>query len=319
MNHSASILLGDIGGTNLRFTQVVQGKSSPITILRRAEYGSLGDAIAAYLAASGFPTPDRLILAIAGPLQNDHVVMTNSGWQVDARQLQDCLKISSVRLVNDFVATAWSLPGLSNGDLHQVGGTQAHADGVKVVCGPGTGLGVSAFIPDERSGAVIASEAGHITLAAQNAEEDAVLALLREWFGHISAERVLSGPGLGNLHRALGILSHQNAVEHTAADILASARAKSCSLCVRTVRLFCELMGGFAGDMALAFGARGGVYLAGGILPRMTDLLDASAFRERFEAKGRFAAYLAPLPAYAILHPEPAILGLQAMIAAEAL
>ncbi|WP_374304940.1 glucokinase [Ferrovibrio sp.] len=320
MTRGKRFLLGDIGGTNLRFTLAAQGKCSPITTLHRADYGGLGDAIAAYLDASDSPPPDKAVLAIAGPLQNDHVVMTNTGWPVDARQLQDRLKISSVHLVNDFVATAWSLPSLSAADIHQINGARADPGGVKVVCGPGTGLGVSAFVPDERGGGtVISSEAGHITLAAQNAEEDSVLAQLRTWFGHVSAERALSGPGLENLHRALATVSHQDVAAHTAVGIVAAAREKNCDLCVRTVSLFCQLLGGFAGDMALAFGARGGIFLAGGILPHMVDLLEASAFRERFETKGRLREYLAPLPVYAILHPEPAILGLQAMIAAEAL
>lgn len=316
MSGHQRILLGDIGGTNLRFAQVVQGACGPIATLPRAGYGDLGDAIAAYLDASGSPVPDGLALAIAGPLQDGHVVMTNTGWPIDAGTLRHRLKIPSVHLINDFVATAWSLPALSTDDVHQIGGGQPKPGGVKVVCGPGTGLGVSAFIPTEGSGSVIASEAGHITLAAQNAEEDAVLAVLRDRFGHVSAERAISGPGLENLHRALADLSQPNAPLHSAAEIVAATREGCCELCARALRLFCALLGGFAGDLALTFGGGGGLYLAGGILPRMPDLLQASDFRRRFETKGRFRDYLAPIPVYVIRHPEPAILGLQAMIAA---
>lgn len=316
MSNSQSILLGDIGGTNLRFALLAHGVCGPITTFRRAAYGDLGEAIAAYLDALASPVPDRLVLAIAGPMRDGCIVMTNAAWRIDAADLQQRLKVPSVHLVNDFVATAWSLPALSAGDVYQIGGGQPKPGGVKVACGPGTGLGVSAFIPIEGDGRVIASEAGHITLAAQNADEDAVLAWLRETFGHVSAERVISGPGLENLHRALAALSQSNAAIHSAAEIVAAAREGRCDLCVRALRLFCAFLGGFAGDLTLAFGGNGGLYMAGGILPHMIDLLESSDFRQRFEAKGRFSDYMAPIPVFVVLHPEPAILGLQTMISA---
>lgn len=316
MNGYQRTLLGDIGGTNLRFAQLVQGTCGPIATLPRAAYGGLGEAIAAYLDASASPVPDRLVLAIAGPMRDGCVVMTNAAWRIDAVELQQRLGIPYVHLVNDFVATAWSLPTLSAGDVHQIGGGPPKPDGVKVACGPGTGLGVSALIPMNVGGRVIASEAGHITLAAQNADEDAVLVWLREQFGHVSAERVISGPGLENLHRALAALSQSSAPMHPAAEIIAATREGRCELCARALGLFCKFLGGFAGDLALTFGSSGGLYLAGGILPHMPDLLTASGFRQRFETKGRLRDYLAPIPVFVILHSEPAILGLQAMIAA---
>lgn len=316
MNSRQRILLGDIGGTNLRFAQVVRGTCGPITTLPRAAYDDLVQAIVAYLDASTSPALDKLVLAIAGPLQDGRVVMTNTGWQIDAMDLQQRLKIPHVHLVNDFVATAWSLPALSADDVHQIGGGLPKPGGVKVACGPGTGLGVSAYIPLDGSERVIASEAGHITLAAQNAGEDAVLAWLREKFGHVSAERVISGPGLVNLYRALAALSQSSAPIQSAAEVVTAAREGRCRLCVRALALFCAFLGGFAGDLALTFGGSGGLYLAGGILPHMPDLLQVSDFRKRFEAKGRLGDYLAPIPVFVILHPEPAVLGLQAMIAA---
>lgn len=316
MSSSESILLGDIGGTNLRFAQVLGGACGPVTTLPRAAYGDMGDAIAAYLGASASPDPDRLVLAIAGPMQDGCVVMTNAAWRIDVVNLQRRLKIPHVNLVNDFVATAWSLPALSAGDVHQIGGGSPKPGGVKVACGPGTGLGVSAFFPIGGSGHVLASEAGHITLAAQNTDEDAVLAVLRGKFGHVSAERIISGPGLENLHQALAALSQSNPPAHSPADIVTAARDGRCELCTRALGLFCAFLGGFAGDLALTLGGSGGLYLAGGVLPHMIDLLEASDFRQRFGAKGRLRDYLAPIPVFVILHPEPAILGLQAMIAA---
>ncbi|MFN4277670.1 MAG: glucokinase [Ferrovibrio sp.] len=316
MSNPRSILLGDIGGTNLRFAQVAHGTCGPVTTLPRAAYGDMGEAIAAYLDASASPAPDRLVLAIAGPMRDSCVTMTNAAWRIDAVELQQRLRIPSVHLVNDFVATAWSLPALSANDVHQIGGGPPKPGGVKVACGPGTGLGTSAFIPLDGCERVIASEAGHITLAAQNTDEDAVLVWLREKFGHVSAERVISGPGLVNLHQALAALSQSSAPIKPAAEIVAAAREGRCELCARALALFCAFLGGFAGDLALTFGGRGGLYLTGGILPHMVDLLQASDFRQRFEAKGRLRDYLAPIPAFVILHPEPAILGLQAMIAA---
>ncbi|MFN4164681.1 MAG: glucokinase [Ferrovibrio sp.] len=316
MNSHPRTLLGDIGGTNLRFAQMVDGACGPITTYPRAAYGDMGEAIAAYLDASASSPPDRLALAVAGPMRNGCVVMTNAAWRIDAMDLRQRLKIPHVHLVNDFVATAWSLPSLSAGDVQQIGGGLPQPDGVKVACGPGTGLGVSAFIPMEGAGRVIASEAGHITLAAQTVDEDAVLARLRETFGHVSAERVISGPGLVNLYQALAALSQSSAPIQSAAEIVDAAREGRCELCIRALALFCAFLGGFAGDLALTFGGSGGLYLAGGILPHLVDLLQASDFRKRFETKGRLRDYLAPIPVFVILHPEPAILGLQAMIAA---
>lgn len=316
MSDPESVLLGDIGGTNLRFAQVVQGVCGPIATLPRAGYSDLGEAIAAYLDASALPVPGRLVLAVAGPTRDGCVVMTNAAWRIDAVKLQQRLQIPFVYLVNDFVATAWSLPALSAGDVRQIGGGSPKPNGVKVACGPGTGLGVSALVPTAGSGSVIASEAGHVTLAAQNADEDAVLAWLREKFGHVSAERAISGPGLENLHRALAALSQSGAPMHAATEIVAAARDGRCGLCARALGLFCAFLGGFAGDLALTFGGTGGLYLAGGILPHMPDLLQDSDFRRRFEAKGRFHDYLASIPVFVILHREPAILGLQAMMAA---
>ncbi len=313
---SDRILLGDIGGTNLRFAWMAGEETSPLTVLPRAEYQGLADAIADHLEKSGSSRPDAMALAVAGPVRDNRVVMTNAGWHLDAAALGHRLGVPRVHLVNDFAATAWSLSRLSASDLVQIGGSSPPLGGIRVVCGPGTGLGVAAVVPTAEGEMVIAGEAGHMTLAGQDAQQDAVIARLRNRFGHVSAERALSGPGLENLHAALTEAMGRKVVEHTAAEIVIGAREGRCEMCRLAIELFCSLLGGFAGDLALAFGARGGVYLAGGILPRMLDLLRASDFRMRFEAKGRFHDYLAPVPAFAILHPEPAILGLQAMIAA---
>lgn len=315
MTGNRRILLGDVGGTNLRFA-VYDGKHcGPITTLPRAAYAGIDEAIAVYLRDSTLPAPDAIALAVAGPVQDGRIVMTNADWQLDTAALQQRFGLSAAWLVNDFVATAWALPQLSSDDLRQFGGRTPEHAAPKAVCGPGTGLGVSAFLPAADGGYAVASEAGHMTLAGQDSGEDAVLAVLRQKFGHVSVERAISGPGLENLHQAIAAVEKQAVASRPAAEILAAAQYGSCDLCRRTVGMFCALLGSFAGDLALAFDARGGLYLAGGIVPRMLDLLDKSAFRARFEAKGRFRAQLERIPVFAILHSEPAILGLQTMAA----
>ncbi|WP_300298086.1 glucokinase [Ferrovibrio sp.] len=314
MTGNRRILLGDVGGTNLRLA-VYDGKNcGPITTLSRAAYADIDEAITAHLHDSTAPALDAIALAVAGPVQNGRIVMTNADWQLDTAALQQRFGLSAVWLVNDFVATAWALPHFSSDALRQFGGGTPEHAAPKAACGPGTGLGVSAFLPAVDGGYAMASEAGHMTLAGQDAGEDAVLAVLRQRFGHASAERALSGPGLENLHQAMATVEKQPAASRPAAEILAAAQDGSCDLCRRTVGMFCALLGSFAGDLALAFDARGGLYLAGGIVPRMLDLLDKSTFRARFEAKGRFRSQLERIPVFAVLHPESAILGLQAMV-----
>ncbi|MDH3913833.1 MAG: glucokinase, partial [Rhodospirillales bacterium] len=186
---------------------------------------------------------------------------------------------------------------------------------VAVIC-PGTGLGVAGFIPTRPRPVVIASEGGHVTMAPADRRESALLEYLRGRFEHVSAERVLSGPGLENLYQAVAAVDGLTAPPRPAQEIVARALAGDSRVSVAALDCFCAMLGTMAGNLALTFGARGGIYIGGGVVPRFAEFLPASRFRERFESKGRFATYLERIPAFVIVHPDPAFLGLEALVEA---
>lgn len=311
MARDHSILLGDIGSTNARFALLTGGRLDPVSTLPVADFPGIEPAIRHFLADRPATQPIGMLLAVAGPVSDGITVLTNSGWTIDPAALAQRFGVSDVRLVNDFAAIAMALPHLRDADLLPIGPRQS-APGVKLALGPGTGLGIACLVPDRSGGHVLSSEGGHSTLAGGDAAEDAVLARIREQTGHVSAERVLSGPGLSRLCATIAGLAGETADHRSPASVVAAARDGSCRHCARAVDMFCGLLGSFAGNAALMFNATGGVYLAGGIVPRMTDLLERSAFRERFTAKGRFNAYLDAIPTFVIQRPDPAFLGLQA-------
>ena len=308
-------LLGDIGGTNARFAwQARDGAPlQDVVALATADHASVGAAIAHYLAATGRSAPPWCAIGIANPITGDHVQMTNSHWSFSISALQAELGFERLRVINDFTALALALPDLQPSELRQLGGGAVVAGEPIGLVGPGTGLGVSGLLPGATPGSWVPlqGEGGHVTLAAADAREEAVLRVLRERFGHASAERAVSGMGLEALQAALTTLDAPGTTTTLpAADITARALAGSDQRCTEAVALFCSLLGSVAGNLALTLGARGGVYIGGGIVPRLGALFEASAFRERFEAKGRFRAYLAQIPVF-VIHASvsPALLG----------
>jgi glucokinase len=307
-------LLADIGGTNARFAVAEAAAApGPVEVLAVAEHRTAADAVASYVQRYGLAgTIDAAAIGVAGPVRQGRGVFTNSSWVVDAAELTTRFGWRRVRVVNDFEAIAWSLPRLGAADLQALGGGVAQPDGLCVVLGPGTGLGVACFLPGPPP-AVIATEAGHATLAATSTRQDAVIAWLRQRFAHVSAERVLSGDGLVNLHDAVAGIDGGTITRHAAPAITQATNRAGCAACREAFDLFCAWLGAVAGDLALAFGARGGVYIAGGIAPRIVDDLMRSSFRQHFEAKGRFRDHLAAVPVHVIQRPNPAFLGLAAL------
>lgn len=316
---STQRLLADIGGTNARFAwQAAAGAPIEQRItLASADYASLADALRHYLQLAGREPPPHCAIAIATAVLGDEVGMTNHHWSFSVRALQAQFGFHTLKVLNDFTALALALPGLAASELRRVGGQVPTAAGQAVaLLGPGTGLGVSGLLPTRAADGTVRhvpvqGEGGHVTLAARNAREHAVLAEIGRRFGHVSAERVLSGPGLVNLHRALSSLACPAAPEPEveAAEITAAALAGD-PLCAEVLQLFCSFLGNVAGNLALTLGARGGVYLGGGIVPRLGDALERWAFRAAFEDKGRFAPYLAPVPVFVITSAQsPALEG----------
>ncbi|MEI6557989.1 MAG: glucokinase [Rhodospirillaceae bacterium] len=326
----APLLLADIGATNARFS--LSGGPAPdrTAVLPCAEFKSLDSALCAALEVLRAPLPPRrAALAVAGPVTGDTVVLTNLSWRFSVAGLRATLGLEQLEVVNDFTALALALPRLGPGDRRQIGaaadeagapdgGTGASfgsAGAPLAVLGPGSGLGVSGLIPLPGGGWLpLAGEGGHVTLAAADDRESAVLAWMRRRFGPVSAERAVSGPGLVTLYQAVCDLGGHAPAPLTAAAVTAAALTGACPHCLGALDLFAAFLGTVAGDLALTLGARGGVYLGGGIVPRLGDFLDRSAFRRRFLDKGPQRAYLAPIPTFVITHPLPAFLGLRTLL-----
>ena len=286
-------LLADIGGTNARFALLRDGEIGPVEHVKVADYATVIDAIAAFLARHGVATPPgAAILGIAGPIINNRVTLTNSVWTIDAAQLREVVGFETVRLVNDFEAMAWSLPALGASDLFPLGKQRAVADAPMLAVGPGTGFGVSCLIRQGATSYAVVTEAGHATLPATSEREQRVIEQMRRHFDHVSIERALSGSGLENLYQALAAIDGAGVPGRDAASITKAALDGSCSTSRAALDMFCGLLGAVCGNLALTFGARGGVYIAGGIVPRFVDHLVRSGFRKSFESKGRFESYL---------------------------
>ena len=308
-------LLGDVGGTNARFAwQDFDGAPlRDIASIPTADHPTLAAALAHYLHGLERAAPLWCAIGIANPITDDRVQMTNSHWSFSIEAVRRELGFERFVVINDFTALALAIPDLPANELRQLGGGAAVAGAALGLIGPGTGLGVSGLVPGTEPGRWVAlqGEGGHVTLAPGNAREAAVLQVLRERFGHVSAERAISGMGLEALHDALCTLAGtSNAAALSAAEISRRALALADPQCVEALDLFCAFLGGVAGNLALTLGARGGVYIGGGIVPRLGDAFTNSRFRECFEDKGRFRSYLEAIPVY-VIHSEvsPALLG----------
>lgn len=312
----ADAVLADVGGTNARFAVLRHGVVGPIAHLAVADHPQFEDALNSFLKQQSDRDSIRYALfGLAGVVENERCEFTNNHWVVDARELRPRFRFSDVHLVNDFEAVAWSLPCLTSGDLVKIGGGSPKSRSPMVALGPGTGLGMAAYVPLDSAAFVVHSEGGHATLAGNSMREDALIATLRQIFGHVSAERILSGPGLENLFRAITTLDSLNLPARSAAEITAAALAALCPTSACALETFCALLGAVAGNVALAFGSRGGVFIVGGMAGRLHEYLPKSRFRERFEAKGRMSEYLKSIPTYLVLREDPAFLGLQQIAA----
>jgi glucokinase len=307
-------LLGDIGATNVRFALLSNGVLGPITWFTVADFPRFTDAVNAFLDCHCRQmSVCAALLAVAGPVHSNRCVLTNSEWTIDAPELCAAFSFAKVNILNDFEATALSLPILTAADLYPVGGGEPALGAPMAVLGPGTGLGVACFVPGSQSSIVVASEGGHATMAATSDREDAIIDYLRREFSHVSAERVVSGSGLENLYRAVIAIDGIEAPKRNAAEITNAALDGTCPTARAALDLFCAMLGTFAGNVALMFGARGGVFIAGGIAPRLTEYIARSEFRARFEHKGRFREYLASIPSSIIVHPAATFMGLRSL------
>ncbi len=309
-------LVADLGATNARFALAGPDGFHDTLILPCAGYPSLAAAARAYLdQIKPARAPRVAAMAIASPITGDFISMTNAAWSFSTRELGRELGFDRIEIINDFTAVAMAIPLLGEADREQIGGGLPVPDLPIGVLGAGTGLGVSGLVRGGGRWTALAGEGGHVTMAAADEREAAVLHRLRLRFSHVSAERVLCGIGLANLYETLAALNGQtDAPTREPHEITAAALGRIDPLCVETVAMFCAMLGTVSGNLALTLGARGGVYIAGGIVPRFGSLFAESAFRERFEAKGRMRVYLEPIPTFVVTHPLPAFLGLRAVL-----
>jgi glucokinase len=312
------VLLADIGGTNARFAVLTDGTVGMVARMAVSDYGSFREALSVYLG--GLPEAGKMraaVLAAAGVVQNGRCALTNSSWVIDAAELRAACAFSTVRLINDFEAVAWSLPVLSPGQLLQVGGGQPVAGAPRAALGPGTGLGMAFSIPHAAGHLVLPSEGGHSTMPGSSLREDAVMAHLRRSLGHVSAEHVLSGHGLENLHEALAALDNVALPRRPAAEIARAGVDGTCPTSRAAIDMFCAMLGTLAGNLALTLGARGGIFIAGGILRHMPEYFARSQFRVRFEEKGRLRKYNEPIPVFLVLDEDAAFAGLRTLAEVE--
>jgi glucokinase len=309
-------LVADIGGTNARFALVSStGDLGLARTLATGEHASLAAAAKAFLAAAPEKArPAAAAIAVASPVTGDRVDMTNHPWSFSIRALKRSLGLAALQVVNDFAAIARAIPELGPDDSTNVGGGAPVADRPIGIIGPGTGLGVAGLVVAKGHWHVLDTEGGHATLPAATAREAEIIAVLRDRFGHVSAERAISGPGLVHLYEAIATLEGADAASFGPSDVLARGRAGTDPLCAEALATFCAMLGTVAGNLALSLGALGGVYVAGGMVPRLGSWFASSPFRPRFEDKGRFRDYQRKIPTRVVTHPNPGLLGLAAML-----
>lgn len=326
--HPSNALVADIGGTSARFARVDADGSPgrPVTI-PTAAHPDLASALRWALDQMPGPPVERAALAVAGPVAGDHVALTNAAWSFSIAGLRRELGLAQLLVLNDFAALAWSLPTLRASERRRIGRAPdalARADRTDTdppcrqalgLLGPGTGLGVSGLLPIANGQWVaVSGEGGHATLAPADEREAAIVAEVRREHPHVSIERLVSGTGLPLLHEAVGRVDgygrDRTAAPGTTAAAAITARAQAGDAHAHaTLTTFCAMLGSAAGNLALTLGARGGVHVGGGIAPRIEAFLQASPFRARFEAKGRFADYLADIPTWLIDADAPALRG----------
>ena len=322
-------LVGDIGGTNARLALVQPGSHTlhDIHTLACAEHSGLVEAVQAYYQRLGLAPdeqPKEACLAFACPVHEEQVSMTNNHWSFAKSDVRESLGLTRFKCLNDFTAMALGVPHIEPDERLAIGEELTEGAGndaaPRLIMGPGTGLGVAGLVHGTHNWIPLATEGGHVSFAPTDALEDALLKIFRRWHGRVSVERLLCGQGMLEIYRALGELRGLPTPLESAADVSQAAHARDAlgqpkdSLACDAVLRFMKILGDVAGDLALALGARGGVYLCGGVLPRNLDLLGQSDFRRAFADKNRMSRYNAAIPTWVVTAPWTGLLG-----AAEAL
>ncbi|NIA08395.1 MAG: glucokinase [Nitrospiraceae bacterium] len=312
------VIAGDIGGTNARLAIVERNQVSLERCYPSEDFDRFEAIFADFLKNLSGPIPDRVCLAIAGVVVGNRVEATNIPWIVDGHSMKRHFALKTLYLINDFEAAAWGITLLRDKDLVQIGGKRPVAEGPKAILGAGTGLGQAILVPHNKGYTVLPTEGGHVDLAPKNEKEIGLLRYLMREFPHVSVERILSGPGLTRIYRFL--LEEQGSKgDHIdtqslkegdlPAHITQLALAGRDELCQEAVRIFACIYGAEAGNLALKCLATGGIYVAGGIAPKILPILKEGGFREAFESKGRMKKLLEEIPIYVVVSPYLGLLG----------
>ena len=317
MSDRVRAVVGDIGGTNARFACLRSEDPhdlSDVRVYSCVDFEGLAEAVGAYLADANVTT-GCLSVAMACPVERDLIKMTNNHWQFSKRELLSQLGLDELRIINDFTAQSLAVPLLDESEklvLHQGDSAERRP---KLVIGPGTGLGVGGLVPTAQSWVPIVCEGGHVAATPNTTEESQVIDYLRERFGHVSAERVISGQGIENLHEAYSHLAGVAQPEDwTAAIISRRAQEGRDELSVKSLETFCAMLGTTVGNAAVTLGSLGGIYLCGGILPRMVEFLQSSEFLRRLHHKGRFERYMQSMTVSLVTAPHAGLLGAAAAV-----
>lgn len=308
-------LAADVGGTHVRVARVQASTdpAHPVQVLeyrkfRNAEYPGLSAILETFLA--GGPRPANCVVATAGVAREDGTVITaNVPWPLSARRIEQDVGLDHVFIVNDFEAVAYAAAQVDASGVLQLTGPATAPRGPTLVVGPGTGLGAAVWIPTPHGPVVLATEAGQPTLAVSTELEMAIVRQMQREHAHVSVEHALSGPGLMNLYRALCALNDQTPTLASPDAITAAAMANTDALARESLQVFCGLLGSTIGDMALQYGASGGVYLAGGILPQIREFLLNSSFVARYLNKGPMREALERIPVKVVEHGQLGVIG----------
>jgi glucokinase len=313
MHNSALSLIADIGGTYTRFALAKAGlvQADSVSRIRTSDFPTLADAAKHYLAQQP-RSVQGACLAVAGPIIEDKFQLTNGAWHDSVDHLRKQLQLDRVQLINDFKAIALAIPQLGASQLLQIGAVDPLRRGASLQCkaviGPGTGFGSALLLETDVGAITIAGEGGHAALSADDAQEMALLDWLRQ-HGHANeCETIISGPGIELLHRALCDISGLPQENPGASDIVQQALQGE-KRCQRTLSQFCAWLGSVARDYALQCGARGGVYIAGGVVPHFAEFLQHSDFRVRFENSKKMQHYLRAVPTYLVTAENPGLIG----------
>ncbi|MEZ5932215.1 MAG: glucokinase [Alphaproteobacteria bacterium] len=300
-------LVSDIGGTNARFALVGEdGWPRGEKTLKTKDFPGVVEAAVAFLDGRQV---DGVVLVVAGPVESDRIALTNCPWAFSLQETGEALGVERLVAINDFVAQALAIPRLKPDECAKLGGGEAQDDRPIAVIGPGTGLGVAGLLKIDGRYRPIATEGGHVAFAPKDDVESAVLAVLRERYGHVSNERLLSGPGLANFATALARLQNRELAIGGPADVVSRAELDNCPICIEAIQRFCSLLGAAAGDLALTFGAHGGVYLTGGMISHLGKHFDTARVLRAFVDKGRFKAYLEAIPLMRVLRGDTGLIG----------